>query len=125
LYKNRESTVGIDHNQVTFGKISNPIRCCTSNGRSINTESIERAEAISPIFEAVGGNLEPYSFEVGGSPGYIVAEMPDQESLGSVNMAILAGGAVTYSKAITIVTAEEAVEHCKKAASVTYRPPKG
>jgi uncharacterized protein with GYD domain len=84
-----------------------------------------RAEAVGPIFEAVGGRLEQYYVEVGGSNGYIVAEIPDQESVGAVTMAVLAGGAVTFIKATAIVTAEEAVECWKKAASLTYRPPQG
>jgi len=51
--------------------------------------------------------------------------MPDQESVGAVNAAIFASGAVTSIKATAIVTAEEAVDIFKKAANVAYRPPTG
>ena len=84
-----------------------------------------RQETVRPLFESVGGRLNQYYIEVGGSTAYLVAEMPDQESVGAVNAAILASGAVASIKATAIVTAEEAVDIFKKAANVAYKPPTG
>ena len=84
-----------------------------------------RAEAVRPIFEAVGGRLEEYYIAVGGNTAYIVAELPDEKSLGVINMAVFAGGAVTSMKSTAIVTAEEAVDVMKKAGAIAYRPPGG
>ncbi len=83
----------------------------------------DRAEAVRPIFEAVGGRLEEYYMSVGGNTGYIIAEIPDEKSLGALNWAVFAGGAGTSMTSTAIVTSEEAVDVLKKAASVVYRPP--
>ncbi len=82
-----------------------------------------RAEVIGPMFEALGGKLEHYYFEVGGNTGYLVAEMPDQEKLGIINAAIFSGGALTSIKSTAIMTSEEIVDIYKKAADLVYRPP--
>ena len=83
-----------------------------------------RAEVVGPIFEALGGKLEHYYFELGGTTGYLVAIVPDQESIGVINAALFSGGALTSIKTTAIITTEEAVDIYKKAASIVYRPPK-
>ena len=84
-----------------------------------------RAEAVRPIFEAVGGKLEEYYFAVGENTVYVLSEIPDQLSLEALTMAVLAGGVVTSTKATAILTAKEAVDAMKKAKDVAYRPPEG
>ena len=84
-----------------------------------------RFEAIAPIFEAVGGKLEHFFFSMGENTAFLVADFPDQESCAAVTLAIFAGGALSAIKVTPIVTAAEAVDLFKKAASVVYRPPAG
>ena len=84
-----------------------------------------RAEAVRPIFEAMGGRLEEYYFAVGENTVYTLGEMPDHVSMEALTMAVLAGGAVTSTKSTAILTAKEAVDAMKKAKDVGYRPPAG
>jgi uncharacterized protein with GYD domain len=86
------------------------------------TNPQDRAQANRPLFEAVGGTLEAYYFAVGQSLFYLVAEIPDEASVGALTMAILAGGAVASVKSTAILTAAEAVEAMRKAATLGYRP---
>ena len=82
-----------------------------------------RAEAVRPVFEAAGGRLEEYYVAVGENTIYMLAEIPSEESLGTIMLATMAGGAATSIKSTPILTAEEAVDLAKKAAGLGYRPP--
>ena len=44
----------------------------------------DRSEAIRPIFEAVGGKLEHYYVAYSENTVYLLAEIPDQESLAAI-----------------------------------------
>lgn len=82
-----------------------------------------RADAIRPMFEAVGGKLEEYYFVVGGSRVYLLCDVPDALSLEALTMATLGGGAVTSFRAIPLMTAAEAEQAMRNAKDVAYRPP--
>jgi hypothetical protein len=71
----------------------------------------------------MGGKLEQYYFEIGGDTGYMVVELPDNDSAGMLSLAVFAGGALTSIKSVPIMTASEAEEMYRKAASVVYQPP--
>ena len=83
----------------------------------------DRTEPIRTIFEAAGGKLEHYFVSISENTVFLVADFPDQESCAAVSWAIFAGGALSAIKVTPIVTATEAVDLMKKAASVAYRPP--
>jgi uncharacterized protein with GYD domain len=53
-----------------------------------------------------------------------IADMPNEESMAALALAITAGGALKAGKTTTLVTAAQGVEALKKAATVakTYRP---
>ena len=85
----------------------------------------DRTEAIRPIFEAVGGKLEHYYVANSENTVYLLAEIPDQESLVAIIWAFQAGGGPTSLKATPLMTATEAVDVLKKAGSLDYRPPVG
>ena len=85
----------------------------------------DRADAVRPIFESVGGKLEHYYVAYTENTVYILAEIPDQESLTTLLMAFIAGGGPTSVKATPLYTATEAVDVFKKAGSLGYRPPTG
>ena len=85
----------------------------------------DRTDAVKPVFESVGGKLEHFYIAYNENTVYLVAEIPDQESLVAILMAIQAGGGVSSIKATPLMTATEAVDIFKKAGSVGYSPPKG
>ena len=85
----------------------------------------DRTEAMRTIFESVGGRLEHYYIAFSEGTVYLLAEIPDQESLATIMMAIYASGVAMSLKATALMTATEAVDVFKKAGSLGYRPPTG
>ena len=84
-----------------------------------------KLEAVRPIFQSVGGKLEHYYVAYNENTVYLIAEIPDQESLAELIWAFQAGGGPTSIKATPIMTSTEAVDVLKKAATLGYRPPTG
>jgi uncharacterized protein with GYD domain len=85
----------------------------------------DRAEVLRPIFESVGGKLEHYFIAYSENTVYLLAEIPDLESLAALVMAFQAGGGPVSVKATPLMTATEAVGVMKKAGSLGYHPPTG
>jgi len=83
----------------------------------------DRTEVIRPIFESVGGKLEHYYVAYNENTVYLLAEIPDQESLAAILWAFQAGGGPISLKATPLMTAMEAVDVLKKAGGLGYRPP--
>lgn len=83
----------------------------------------DRLEATRPMIERLGGTMEAYYFGVGGNNIFVICEFPDPVATEALTMAVLAGGALTFSRATLILTAAEAVEAMKKAGKVAYQPP--
>ena len=83
----------------------------------------DRGEAARSLLEAVGGSLEEYYFAIGENTVYVICEVPDFDSLVAMNMAVLAGGAITSIKTTGLLTAKEAVDVMNKAGDVVYRLP--
>jgi uncharacterized protein with GYD domain len=83
----------------------------------------DRSEAISPIFEAVGGNLERYYIGLEENAIFLIANVPDQDTLYALLIAFFAGGPWLSFRATPIMTASEAVDIFKRAGTVAYRPP--
>jgi len=82
----------------------------------------DRTEAVRPIFESVGGKLEHYHVAYTENTVYIIAEIPDQESLAAILWAFQAGGGPMSIKATPLMTATEAVDMLKKAGRLGYEP---
>ena len=83
----------------------------------------DRAEALGPVVEALGGKLIAAYFGVGQNKVYGIAEYPDDITLEAATMAMLAAGVSTSIKSTPIITSAEAVEAMKKAADIAYQPP--
>ena len=81
----------------------------------------DRAEAIRPIFESVGGKLEHYYVAYSENTIYLLAEIPDQESLAAIIWAFQAGGGPMSIKATPLMTATEALNVMKRAGSLGYQ----
>ena len=82
----------------------------------------DRAEAIRPIFEAVGGKLEHYYVAYTENTVYLLAEIPDQESLAALIWAFQAGGGPMSIKATPVMTFTQALDVFKKAGNLGYEP---
>src|SRR3982074_3616850 len=74
--------------------------------------------------EAVGGKLVGGWYCFGDYDLVIIADVPDNESMSAIALAIAAGGAVKASKTTVLMTGTEGVGGMKKAGAVTqvYRP---
>jgi uncharacterized protein with GYD domain len=74
--------------------------------------------------EAVGGRLVSGWYCFGEYDLVIIADVPDDESMSAIALAIGAGGAVKGSKTTKLMTGAQGVEAMKKADAVAkvYRP---
>ena len=86
-----------------------------------------RIESIGrQLCEAAGGKLIGAWLCFGEYDVVTIVDMPNEESMSALALALAAGGALKASKTTTLITAAQGVEALKKAASVakTYRPAK-
>jgi uncharacterized protein with GYD domain len=84
-----------------------------------------RAESIGrALCEAVGGKLVGGWYCFGEYDLVIVADVPDNESMTAISLAVAAGGAVKSAKTTVLMTGAEAVAGMKKAEAVAkiYKP---
>jgi len=74
--------------------------------------------------EAVGGKVVGAWYCFGEFDFVLVADVPNNESMAAIALAVAAGGAIKASKTTTMMTGAQAVEAMKKSADVAkvYRP---
>ena len=85
----------------------------------------DRAAAVRPIIERMGGKLENLYFAFGDFDVVAIAELPDNVSMSALAMAVGASGALGSFKTTVLIPMDEAVEAMRKAGTVGYRPPGG
>lgn len=83
----------------------------------------DRAEAIRPAVEALGGKLVSFYMCFGDYDALGIAEMPDNVSAAAFSIAVSAGGAVKAAKTTPLMTVQEGMEAMRKAGQAAYRPP--
>lgn len=83
----------------------------------------DRAEALRPIIERLGGKLLSMYFAFGEYDVVGVAEMPDNVSSAAFSIAVSAGGGVSAIKTTPLMTIQEGIEAFRKAGQAGYRPP--
>lgn len=84
-----------------------------------------RAETVGrQVCEAVGGKLVGGWLSFGDYDLVIIADVPNNESMAAIALAVATGGGVKASKTTVLMTGTEGVEALKKAADVakTYKP---
>jgi uncharacterized protein with GYD domain len=84
-----------------------------------------RVEAVGrQACEAVGGKLLGGWYCFGDYDLVIIADVPNNEAMSGIALAIAAGGAIKSSKTTVLMTGEEIVGALKKATAVakTYKP---
>ena len=82
----------------------------------------DRTEAVRPVFESVGGKLEHYYIARNENTVYIIADIPDEDSLAAILWSFQGGSGPMSIKATPLMTATEAVDMLKKAGSLGYEP---
>jgi uncharacterized protein with GYD domain len=85
----------------------------------------DRAAAVRPVIERMGGKLESFDFAFGDCDVVAIAEMPDNVAMTALSLAIGAGGALSSFKTTVLIPMSEAVEAMRKAGTAGYRPPGG
>ena len=83
----------------------------------------DRTEVLRPIFESVGSKLEQYYVAYNENTVYLIADLPDQESLATIIWAFQAGGGPTSINSTPIMTFKESLDVLKKAGNLGYSPP--
>lgn len=79
-----------------------------------------RREAVAQMTEAMGGTLEAFYFGFGHADAYVVVDVPDNETMAAVAIAVNASGAATVRTTV-LLTPEEVDAAARR--SVDYRPP--
>ena len=83
-----------------------------------------REQATRKLFEDAGGRLEAYYWAFGPDDFVAIAELPDDESAGSISIAASSTGAVMgrTTKLITMDEAQSMLRKAGKLASSYHRP---
>lgn len=84
----------------------------------------DRAAAVRPMMERMGGKLHGLWLAFGEYDIVAIAELPDATSAAAISMAIGSTGAMSAYRTTPLLTMEEATEAMKKAGSVGYQAPK-
>ena len=79
-----------------------------------------RRDAIDKMAQGLGGSLESFYFAFGGTDGYVLLDLPDNESAAAASIAVNAAGAAT-TEVVVLLTPEEIDAAAKL--SVDYQPP--
>ena len=82
----------------------------------------DRNEPVRRVLEAAGCKLEQYYNSFAEGTSFVIADIPDEASLGAIMAAFFADEGLTSIRATPIMTASESVDVFKKAASLAYRP---
>lgn len=83
----------------------------------------DRAAAIRPVVEKLGGKLVGIWFCFGEYDVVGISEMPDNVSAAAFAFAVSQGGKVKALKTTPLMTGDEAVKAMKKAGGAGYRAP--
>ena len=81
-----------------------------------------RAEAVRPAIEKVGGKLTASYLTFGKYDVLVLAELPDNASAAGIAIAFAAGGTLKAIKTTPLMTWDEGVEAMRKAGQAGYRP---
>jgi len=83
----------------------------------------DRAAAIIPVIEKLGGKLEGLWFCFGEYDIVGVSQMPDNVSAAAFAFAVSQSGKLRSVKTTPLMTSAEAMKAMKKAGGTGYRPP--
>jgi uncharacterized protein with GYD domain len=79
-----------------------------------------RLEAVRQTVEGLGGSLEAFYFAFGPTDAYVIADLPDNQTVAAIALAVGAAGGASV-ETVALLTPEEVDVAAEK--SVDYRPP--
>jgi uncharacterized protein with GYD domain len=79
-----------------------------------------RRAVVDKLVESVGGKVEAFYYAFGETDLYVIADLPDNESMAAVALMVAASGAIAI-KTTVLITPEELDEAAKK--TPLYQPP--
>jgi uncharacterized protein with GYD domain len=82
----------------------------------------DRFEAVRAPIEKLGGRVEHGYFAFGEHDAVLITEMPDNVSAAAIALAFAGGGTVRNCATTTLLTAAEAQDAMRKAATCGYKP---
>ncbi len=82
----------------------------------------DRFEAVRGPIEKLGGKIKDSYFAFGEHDAIVITEMPDNISAAAIALAFAAGGALRSCQTTPLMTATEALDAMRKAASCGYNP---
>ena len=85
----------------------------------------DRAAAIRPVVEKLGGKLESVWFCFGEYDIVGISQLPDNVSAAAFAFAVSQGGKIRALKTTPLMSTADAVKAMKKAGGAGYRPPGG
>jgi uncharacterized protein with GYD domain len=83
----------------------------------------DRAAAIRPMIEKMGGKLHGLWFSFGEFDIVAITEMPDNISATAIAMAVGSSGAMSAFRTTPLMTSAEAMEAMKRAGAASYQAP--
>ena len=83
----------------------------------------DRAAAVRPVIESMGGKLESLYFAFGDYDAVVIVELPDNVSAAALAMAIGGSPGISSYKTTPLLTMDEAMEAMRKASGTGYRSP--
>ncbi|MBZ5643554.1 MAG: GYD domain-containing protein [Acidobacteriia bacterium] len=93
--------------------------------QSLLSNPQNRAEALRPVLEQLGGRVVNAWFAFGDYDIVLVSELPDNVSAAALAIAVSAGGACKTVKTTPLMDTSEGLEALRKAAASGYRAPSG
>ena len=82
----------------------------------------DRLEVVRGPIEKLGGKLEHGYFAFGEHDAILITEMPDNISAAAIALAFAAGGSLRSCATTPLLTAAEALDALRKAATCGYKP---
>ncbi len=86
-------------------------------------EPQDRAEAVRPAIEALGGKLVAAGYPFGEYDAIVLYEVPDDTSAAAFALAITARGAARSAKTTRLLSGQEWIESLRKVQGSPYQPP--
>jgi len=81
----------------------------------------DRFEAVRGPIEKLGGKIKDSYFAFGEHDAVVITEMPDNVSAAAIALAFSAGGALRNCQTTPLLTAAEAMDAMRKAATCGYK----
>ena len=85
----------------------------------------DRAAAVRPVVEGMGGKLESLYFAFGDHDAVVIVELPDNVTAAALAMAIGGNPGISSYKTTALLTMDEAMQAMRKASGTGYRSPAG